>query len=532
MQEVRAIPRTNTNALINMSATELACLITAGELSATEVVETHIHRIEQVNSKLNAVVVPLFEQARTEAKKADSARLRGEALGPLHGVPITVKECFDIAGVVSSLGVATWKDHIATEDDPLVARLRQAGAIILGKTNVPQLMLFNETDNPVYGRTNNPWDLRRSPGGSSGGEAAIIAAQGSPLGLGSDLAGSLRTPALACGIHALKPTSKRLSLGSRLGDLMLGGQEAVMIESGPMARSVADLELALRVLAAPGLEAVNCNIPPVPLRDPAAVSIKGLRIGVYTNDGFFPASPALRRAVQEAARVLEAQGAQVVEFQPPDVVEAIQVFFGVIGADGASHIKNLLGRSKRDFRIAGLLRLAGMPNLVRPPLVSMSRLVRQRRFAQLAGSLSIMSAGHFWKIVEKRNHYRARFMAALEGGGFDALLCPPQAVPALTHRSSYFLTDVVSYSMLYNLVGLPAGVVATGRVRPGEESDRPHSIDLADWTARQVEQHSVGLPIGVQVAARHWREDVALAIMAALEKHFRTTPDYPSHPPI
>ena len=176
-------PNTVTSPIIGMSATQIAQRIARGEISACEVVEAHIQRIEEVNPRLNAVVVPLFDQARAEAKAADAKRTSGEAIGALHGVPITIKDSFDIAGCITGMGL-TDTTQPAAHNGVLVERLKQAGAIILGKTNVPQMLSMNETDNPVYGRTNNPWNLDRAPGGSTGGEAAIIAVGGFVPGFG------------------------------------------------------------------------------------------------------------------------------------------------------------------------------------------------------------------------------------------------------------------------------------------------------------------------------------------------------------
>src|SRR5262249_21669240 len=268
---------------------------------------------EEVQPRINAVAVPLFDHARTEAKAADAARERGEPLGPLHGVPVTIKEMFDVAGTPTTMGVTAWSKH-KTQDAPLVPRLRKARAIVLGKPNVPQLGMMFETDNPVCGRTNNPWNLERSPGGSSGGEAALIAARGSPLGLASDGGGSIRHPCHCCGVHGLKPTSGRLTF---LRHAHYPNLRRELVPPGPHARSVADLFLALTVLAAPGQEELDPSVAPAPLGDPATVSLRGLRVGAYEDDGMFPPSPALRRAVWEAADALRKQGAQVVEFRPP-----------------------------------------------------------------------------------------------------------------------------------------------------------------------------------------------------------------------
>jgi fatty acid amide hydrolase len=297
--------------LIALSASEMARQVAAGTITSVELVDAHIRRIELVNPRLNAVVIPLFEQARREAAAADAARQAGQALGPLHGVPITIKECFHLAGTVATEGIGRFAHEVMTTDGPLVRRLRRAGAIVLAKTNLPQLMLMHETDNPIYGRTNNPWDVDRVPGGSSGGEAAIIAAGGSPLGLANDIGGSIRNPAHFCGICGLKPTTLRLTNAGTRDNLR--GMEALRPQPGPLARHVDDLYLALQVLTTLEDDELDAQIAPVPLRNPGEVDVARLRIGMWTDDGVFPASPALRRAVQEAAGALREVGAHVEE---------------------------------------------------------------------------------------------------------------------------------------------------------------------------------------------------------------------------
>jgi fatty acid amide hydrolase len=526
------------SAIVGSSATEIAHKIAVRELSVSEVVEAHIQRIEEVNPRLNAVIIPLFDQARSQAKAADEARSRGETLGLLHGVPITIKESFDVAGTVSNMGISALS-QTAKQDAPLVKRLQQAGAIILGKTNVPQLLASNESDNPVYGRTLNPWNPERSPGGSSGGEAAIIAALGSCLGLGSDIGGSVRMPAHACGICSLKPTSSRLSMVGHVP--LLPGQEAILAQPGPMARTVADLNLAMKVMAAPGQEAFDPSIPPVPWREPSDVKLENLRIAFFTDNGIITPSPAVRRAVREAAVSLEKRGAIVEEWTPPDLLKALQLYLQLYGADGGVTSKRQLGNSKRHPQIHQTLQSASLPK----PLFKMSAGIYdwfgQRLMAKLLPYMGEVSVSEYWRGIDERSRYRAAFMAALDAEQFDAILCPPCALAALTPGSGYFLLNDATYTIPYNLLGMPAGVVAATRVRPGEESDseallrsadRALSKDVVERTAYQVEQGSVGLPVGVQVAARHWREDIVLAVMAAIEEHFQSQPDYPVHPPV
>lgn len=204
-------------ALWQLSATEWRDRLARGEVSARESVDAQIERIEAVNPAINALVVSCFDQARAEADAADAKRARGETLGPLHGLPVSIKECLALQGTAATGGLTTRKALIDTVDDPHVARLRAAGGIVLGKTNVPQLMSFVETENPLYGLTRNPWHHDRACGGSTGGEGALIAAGGSPLGLGTDIGGSIRVPAAFCGIFGLKPGSGRANDACGIG---------------------------------------------------------------------------------------------------------------------------------------------------------------------------------------------------------------------------------------------------------------------------------------------------------------------------
>src|SRR5437773_7523723 len=251
-------------------AATLVAKLARGEITASEAVEAHIARIERVNSRLNAVVVQRYDAARAEARAADERRARGEALPPLHGLPITIKECLDLEGTASTFGLSRLAANIATKDESHVARLRRVGAIVLGKTNAGQLLLMLETSNPVYGRTNNPWNPQRSSGGSSGGESAIIACGGSPLGVGTDLGGSCRVPAAFCGIAGFKPTKGRADDPGRYS--VPPGERAVTSQIGLLARHVEDIALGLQTM----LDDSGAIAPPAPLRDFRAVDLRTL----------------------------------------------------------------------------------------------------------------------------------------------------------------------------------------------------------------------------------------------------------------
>ncbi|MCA9206718.1 MAG: amidase [Planctomycetales bacterium] len=478
------------------------------------------------NDSLNALVVPLFERARAEAVEADRRRERGERLGLLHGVPVTVKECFHVAGTPSTIGLTHCREPL-DEDGVLVRRLRAAGAIIIGKTNVPQLMLWHESDNPVYGRTNNPWDLERSPGGSTGGEAALIAAGGSPLGLGSDLGGSIRLPCHFCGIHGLKPTSFRLPRRGMRGNLH--GFEAIVLQPGPMARRVEDLELAMRVLTQETPDARNDpDMPPVAWPDWHGVSIRGLRVGVMEDDGYFRPVPAVRRLVREAAESLAQQGAIVETYEPDGTRELVELYMALAGADGGADARRMLRGSEVDPRLKRMAWLAGLNRPTRMMLAKSLRMRGQHMLADMLSSLGPLSADRYWQLTERMSSAVRRIEKKWHQHGFDVLLMPPHGLPAMPHRKPIDLLAAASYAFVPNLLGWPAGVVSLSRVRLGEESDRPASRDLVIRRAIESETGSAGLPIGVQVLAPAWREHVVLGVMAALEQAFETDADFPA----
>ncbi|MEX2175906.1 MAG: amidase family protein [Pirellulaceae bacterium] len=528
------MPPTSNNPT-DWGAAEIARRIARGEVSSAQVVEAHIARIEAVDGRLNAVVVRRFDEARAEAAAADAGQAGGEALGPLHGVPITVKECFQVAGTPATIGLPSRQGELASEDGLPVRRLRAAGAILLGKTNLPQLMVWHECDNPVYGRTNNPWNLTRTPGGSTGGEAAIVAARGSPLGIGNDLGGSIRVPAHFCGIHGLKPTSLRLPRAGAVSTLR--GFEAIVTQPGPMARHVEDLWLALRILADPSDGYLAGDVVPGSLPDPATVDLSKLRIGVLTHDGVFPASTGARRAVREAASALGGLGAELVELNdsraahPLTSGEFFDIYVGLVGADGGADGPRLSAGNRLDWRVRRLMAIAALRPLARKSLASGLRIAGQAWMTRLVATARPLSADAYRQLAHRKHQFVRAAIDRLQRDRIDAILAPPHALPAPQHGKGIDLIAAASYSMLFNLLGFPAGVVSTTRVRPGEDQGRPPARDQVLRQAAAVDRGSVGLPLGVQVAALPWREEKVLAVMKSLESHFASLPDYPGWTP-
>jgi fatty acid amide hydrolase len=345
------------------------------------------------------------------------------------------------------------------------------------------------------------------------------------MGLGTDIGGSLRIPATFCGIASLKPTAGRTPDAGRYS--VPFGQRAVVSQVGVLARTVADVALGTEILN--GGRNPNTE-PPMPLGDPGTVDVSRLRVAYYTEDGTFQTAPAVRRAVLEAADVLKSLGAQVAAWTPPDVSYAADLFFGILSADGARGFKQALGRDKRDPRVASLEFMGGRSRPTLAALGGLLKLLGQPGLARSIRSFGHHDTHHYWQLVEAQMEYQRRFLDALDhsdGGPFDIILCPACALPALTHGASRDVLTTGGCTILYNLLGYPAGVVPFTRVRSAEEVGRAPSRDMVEKTARNVEIGSAGLPVGVQVVARPWREHVALAAMRAIEEVASRHDDYP-----
>ncbi len=443
------------------SAKSIAAAIRARDVSAVEVVEAHLERVEQVDGQLNAVVALCGERAMKEAREADDALTRGEEGGALLGVPITVKDSHDTAGVVSTAGTLGRKDHVPTRDATAVARMRAAGAIVLGKTNTPEFTLAFETENLVYGRTNNPYDAERTPGGSSGGAAAIIAAGGSALDLGTDTGGSIRVPAAFCGIAGLKPTSGRVPRTGHAVPWGMGGMDT-LTTIGPMARFVEDLALALPIIA--GADGVDPAIHDAPLGDPADVDVGALRVAFFTDNGTVGPTAEVDAAIREAARALADAGADVAEDMPAFIAE--NPGGSILTADGGAAVRRLVDA-------------AGTTETHR----------WMRRFVEGSEPLSIEE---YTALLERMDDYRSRMLAFMRD--YDALLSPVRPYAAPPHGESMTPENSAAnlYTSAFNTTGSPGAVARVGT-------------------------SAEGLPIGAQVIARPWREDVALALAAALE---------------
>jgi Asp-tRNA(Asn)/Glu-tRNA(Gln) amidotransferase A subunit family amidase len=448
-------------------------LIRQKELSPVELVEAHLKQIENLNPKLNAFVEIDPEGARQSALEAESAVMRGDRIGPLHGVPVSIKSSISVAGLRWEAGTRLRQGLIASQDAPLVARLKNAGAVILGTTNTPELLMAWETDNLLYDRTNNPWDLSRTAGGSSGGEAAAIAAGMSAGGVGSDGGGSIRVPAHFTGICGLKPTPGRIpSTGHYPAS---AGPFAQLGVVGPMARTVADLKLLFEAMQGPDLED-PCSAP-VPLRWPSSDEIRKLKIGYFEDDGRTPVTPETRAAVRTAAEALRSAGFQVEPFRPDVLEESRQLWHKFFVVAGGMILRPMFRGREADLS---------------------SNLAQFLQWSSAEPALTGQTLLDAWV---DRDTVRSKCFAQMQREDISILLCPSAAIPAFRHGERMWTIegkfvqylDAWSYTEFFNLLGNPAAVVP-------------------------VSQSSEGLPIGVQIAGRPWEEEQVLSVAEVLEK--------------
>ena len=453
-----------------LSAVCMAEQIREKRLSPVELVEAHLTRIQELNSKLNAFVQVDAEGARQQALLAEAAVRDGRELGVLHGVPLSIKSSIEVAGLRWEAGTKLRAGVRGERDAPLVARLRHAGAIILGVTNAPELLMAWETDNLLYGRTNNPWDLTRTPGGSSGGEAAAIAAGLSAGGVGSDGGGSIREPAHFSGICGLKPTPGRIPATGHFPASV--GPFALLGVVGPMARNVDDLKILFAVMQGP--DDGDPSAAPVPLRWPAADDLKRFRVGYFEDDGRTPVTPETRAAVRTAAEALRRAGFQVEPFRPEGLELARRLWWQLFGIAGGMVLGPMT--KGRECDLSPMLKEFSTGVAAQPSHTGQSLL-------------------DAWM---QRDELRMKIFAQMRN--YPVLLCPVASIPAFRHGERSWQVegktvrylDAWSYTEWFNLLGTPAAVVPVGK-------------------------SPEGLPIAVQIVAHPWEEELVISVAAALE---------------
>lgn len=510
-----------------LSATSLRAALDAGELRSVEIVDALIARREAVDGQVRGWVHRFDEQARAQAAAADQQRDRGEAHGLLHGIPMSIKENLATAGHAQTMGIKALQATVAKADAAVVATARDAGAIVLGKSNIPLLLLAMETHNDIWGTTHNPWDAARSPGGSSGGEGALIATGQAPLGIGTDIGGSIRIPAAWCGICGLKPTLGRWSVKGSAGGIP--GQEIVRATTGPLARTVDDLVLLCQALAPQAQRRHDPRVPPLAPVSPASVPLAGMRVGFYEVDPVFPPCPAVRRAVRTAAEALEAAGCTLVEVQPGDSWELVDTYFGGVSGDGAATARDRMQGQGPTGQLATLFTLARIPGPLRPVVAAALEARGEVRAARLLRAFGNKPAQQLFALAARRSALQQAELERWDADRIDLLICPPTVTPPALRDQTHDWSLGAWYTMRYNILDLPAGIVPVSTVRDDEQA-WPDPADRLDRKADSFLRGSAGLPLTVQVVARPWQEERVLAGMAAIEAALRLAPDYPRTP--
>ncbi len=473
------------------SATQIATAIRRGDVSSVEVLADHLNQIEKHNPALNAIVTLDAKRARKRAQEADAAAARGEFWGPLHGVPVTIKDALETADLRTTSSYKPLANYIPKADATVVARMREAGAIIMGKTNMPMLAMEGQSNSPIFGRANNPWDTARTPGGSTGGGAAAVAAGMSPLELGSDVAGSVRIPAHYCGIYSLKPTEHRVPLTGHIPELP-GSPRGVrhMAVIGPLARSVPDLRLGLELIAGP--DGHDNDVPPLSLEPAEVRPLSKYRFAWSDDFSGVPVTAETKDALQQLARRLSDLGCQVEKRNPPEFdFEAAWYTWGQIFGTEAGSTMPAIAR----FFITLKLRKSG-------------KHFQANRGAARGLRLNIK---RYVNALSQRDVFIAQMDDFL--AGWDGWTYPVTATPAITHRKNSqpiqvddqkisLQMDQIAYTSIFNLTGHP--VVSMPIALSGE-----------------------GLPISLQLVGKRWREMALLNVAEALTEVTGPAP----HPP-
>ncbi len=462
------------NEIVLRPGAEQLELLRRRRLSVAELAEAHIQQIERLNPKLNALVDFDAERVRARARQLDEAP---EPRGLLHGLPVTIKSSISTAGYRCEIGSLLHKDEIPAEDAVVVARLRAAGALILGTTNCPEFLMAYETANLLHGRTRNPWDLERSPGGSSGGESAAIAAGMSAAGLGSDSGGSVRVPAHFTGICALKPTPGRIPGRGHLPPCV--GPFSILGAIGPMARTIGDVALMFEALS--GHDPEDPVSPPVALRKLTPERLREMRIGYFEDDGLAPVTRETRAAVNTAADALREAGFRVEPFRPRTLEQLRKLWWKFFVQCGAMFYEPEI-RGRREKLSPIFSEFLGI--------------------AEAAGPLSAADLLNAWAELDL-----LRAKTLIEMSEYQVLLCPVASIPAFLHderswtidgtRVEYL--DAVRHTQWFNALAAPAAVVPVGR-------------------------SPEGLPIGVQVVARPFEDEAALGVAAVVDSAFGFRP--------
>uniref|UniRef100_A0AAY4DKS8 Fatty-acid amide hydrolase 1 n=1 Tax=Denticeps clupeoides TaxID=299321 RepID=A0AAY4DKS8_9TELE len=504
--------------VLSLSPAELAAQCRDGALSPRRVLHVYMEKALEVQEKLNCCTDFLMESQQ------QLAQLEGQRDGLLYGVPVSIKDSLGYTGHDSSCGVICKLEDPAAEDSVVVKVLKRQGAIPFMKTNIPQGLLNYDCSNPIYGLTLNPQNPQKTPGGSSGGEGALIGGGGSILGLGTDIGGSIRIPASFCGICGFKPTSNRISM--RGLSSCCPGQKSVGTSIGPMARDVDSLALCMKALLCENMFVLDPTVPPIPFNEQVYLSTKRLRIGYYENDGMQQPSPSMSRALRDTKDLLERAGHTVF----PRLTYAIYELFckGVLADEGATLLNSMKG-GPIDPCLKGQTVPYGLPWLVKKVLSVLLKPISPRLSSSIDALCGVGSVPALWKnhaAVEVTNtdNYIHEVVSEWRRLELDVMLCPMLG-PAYNHTYAGKLTCALPNTTIYNLLNFPAGAVPVSTVTAEDEANLNHYKgnfqDYWDKVFVKAVRGAEGLPVAVQCVALPWQDELCLRFMREVEQLVR-----------
>ncbi|CAB3405901.1 unnamed protein product [Caenorhabditis bovis] len=494
---------------------ELQKAMQNGEFSCHQVILTYYHKAVIANEKTNAITLFIREAEEWAKEWDEKAKEPDFKKPPLFGIPLSLKECVMIKGYDQTRGFVQDVFHPATKDSIQVEHFKKLGLIPFCQTNVPQSLLSYNCCNPIYGTTNHPMDRNRTSGGSSGGEAALLAADGSLIGMGGDVGGSVRIPCHFTGTAGIKPSKMRFA--HRGSGSSVPGKPMIDANDGPMAKDVkTNVEFLKHVWGDSFQSNADPYCPPVKW-DQEQYSKKNLRIGYYVDDGWFTPTPALQRAVLEAKEHLEKAGHTLIPFHPPRVPEVMHMYYRAVCLDGGQYILRKLLKDLIEPTIYMQVTIWMVPLWVQRVL----SLPFSFFFPRMALLMRALTRDTF-KLREAYadiEEYRGQFVELMMKDNIDAILCPPQIMPAPAHDIPSKLVSGISYTCIFNLLDFGAGVVPVTHVTKLDEEKLKDYPETDKWysLAKEATKGSVGLPVGVQVAAPPYREETVLRVMRDIE---------------
>lgn len=507
-----------TNFILSSSARQLLDFLRAKKVTSEQLTTVFIRQTIKAQHATNCVTVPMFQAALKLAKQADKLDEKEAALRPLHGLPVSIKDCVLAEGFDTSNGCSALVGKPRDKDGLFLCLLKEAGAIPFVKTNIPLTLLSYECENFVYGKGLSPHNPKYVPGGSSGGEGALLACRGSPLGVGTDIGGSLRIPAAYSGVCALKPTHKRVCKKGLLASV--AGQETVPGVLGPMARNVDDLALWMQALVNKRMSDSDPDIVPLPFREEIYRATNKPIIGYYDHDGTITPSPATARPVREVVSALRAAGYEVRAFSPPHTEELIASFYGLVGADGGTTVKAGLRGDPMTPAVKHVMTIAQLKGVFRWALNFAAKLglLGDKQYGTMIRKLGEKSVAQVWELQARKQQLTASFHAAWKAAGVDVVLCPSHLLPNIKHGCSRDVSFGACSTFIYNVMDFPAGVLTVGKV----SRDDVWSTPASNTFEKKLKAHydsvsSEGLPVGVQVVGLPFNEELVLNVMKIIE---------------